>query len=239
MHIHIDKGVANDKDRTIIKLLEVCPTFIKEVDRIRKKFKVDNYTYFNTRKFLNSYKGKFATLALCTQEKQDKLLSNNQFHNDVSKLCKRFNLDSRWNLPMSYIILFSYVVDLPSGILCRVEKNISENDIIGIPSILIRVTSDISKERMINWVRGNWDKLRRDSDTKEVIKKQKGVPIIDYLKFDRDLIRLHEGKHMSAHQISLHLMEKYEKDKTHWDLAINEQLIEQRIKRYRKLFGIK
>lgn len=239
MQIHIDKSVVNDKDRTIIKLIEVCPTFVKEIGKIRKKFKIENYTYSDTRKFFSSHKGKYSIIALCDQDKKDKLLGSNQFHNEVSRLCKRFNLDSRWNLPMSYIILFSYVVAFPSGILCRVEENISENDVVGIPSILIRVTSDISKDRFITWVRENWDNLRKSSEIKEVIKKQKGVPAIDYLQFDRDLISLREGKHLSVHQISLFLMEKYKEDKPYYNLALNEQLIEQRIKRYRKLFGLK
>lgn len=239
MHIHIDKSVVNDKDRTTIKLLEVCPTFIKEIAKIRKSFKIENYSYKDTQKFANAHKGKFPKVYLCIQDNQEKLLESKKFQNDVNKLCKQFNLDNRWNIPMSHIILFSCVTVFPTGIYCWIDKDIDKDSILGYPSILIKVTSDVSKEGLVNWVRNNWDKYKNGSEAKGVIKRQKGVPEVDYLKFDRDLISLREGKHLSVHQISLFLMEKYKEDKPYYNLALNEQLIEQRIKRYRKLFGLK
>lgn len=239
MQIQISEDITNEQDITIIKLLEVCYPFEIDIKKIRNKFEIciegAEKIYCND---LSSEKPVVKEALRSIQESYEKLLENKKLQGEITNLCKKYNLDDRWYSSIAEIVLFSSVNNLTDDINCWVSKNHNKNSLIGRPSITISVGGDVSRDRLIKWVRENWETYRQEAQSGSVIKKNIGIPFADFLKFDQEIIRMHERENMNPHQISLILEKRFRDSQSSWERKVNEKLIEQRLKRYKKLFNL-
>ena len=239
IHIHISEDVVNENDITIIKLLEVSLSFEEEVSRIRKKFKINENAFGLNHEPIGTWREPYKETGFFLRDKQLIQLQNKKLQEEITSLCQKFNLDERWYSAIAEIVLFSSVTNLNDEIYCWVSKNYDKHILISSPSIMISIPSDTSKEKIIQWIRNNWEKYRQEAQLNSVLKKQKGIPLFDFIEFDQEIIKMHERQNMNPHQISLVMEKKYENSKSKWEQKVNEKMIEQRLKRYKKLFNLK
>jgi len=239
IQIHISEDIVNENDITIIKLLEVSLLFEKEVEKIRNKFNINEGSFHLYSENLNKYKKPIKEAFKSIKDDYKEKLKDKKLQEEVTSLCQKFNLDERWYSAIAEIVLFSSVTNLNDEIYCWVSKNYDKHILISSPSIMISIPSDTSKEKIIQWIRNNWGKYRQEAQLNSVLKKQKGIPLFDFIEFDQEIIKMHERQNMNPHQISLVMEKKYENSKSKWEQKVNEKMIEQRLKRYKKLFNLK
>lgn len=238
MHIHIEGDFLSEKDLVVIKLLEVSLPFENAVKKIRKKFQINKGASGLYSEDLSKYKPVVRNAFIEIRESYENKLKNQKLQKEIEQLCKDFNLDDRWYQAIAEIVIFSSVTNLNNGIYCWVSKNENKSSLIGNTSILIEVMENVSKERLIQWVKNNWEKYRQEAQSNSVLKKQKGIPQIDFIEFDQEIIKMHERQKLNPHQISSIMEERYKDSESSWKRNINEKLIEQRLKRYKKLFNL-
>jgi len=240
MQIQISEDITSEQDITIIKLLEVCYPFEIDVKEIRRKFGIcedgAERIYCND---LSNEKPVVKEALRSIEETYEKLLENKKLHVELTSLCNKYNLDERWYQTVAEIVLFSSVNNLYGGIYCWVAKNDSKNNLIGGPSIIISVHSDVSRDRLIKWVRENWETYRQEAQSQKIISKTEGVPFNKFIYIDQEIVRLHEREGLNPTQISTKLSEKYQDDISLSDVLSNSQMIAQRLRRYKKLFNLK
>ena len=151
---------------------------------------------------------------------------------------KKYNLDGRWYSPIAEIVLFSSVNNLFPDISCWVSKNYDKDKLISSPSITISVHGDISRDRLTKWVSENWETFRQEAQSQQVIKKISGIPSVDFIDIDQQIILLHEREGLNPTQISNKLSEKYQENIKLSDALSNSQMVAQRLRRYKKLFNL-
>jgi len=257
MKIHIFDEIITKYDKKIISLLEVSPEFVDKVAEIRvmigiPKTGVDEETAFFEKDCLFDNQGKKVKLARpfppentpeayaymeSFLDDPDYAFSSQGIYRDkVESLRSYFNLEDRWYHPFWHIIIFSSIGWLHSPITAFIDKP-EKISIWYRPGIVIRVTDDIPIKQLNNWLKENWNELRKRLNSEIGIIKKKGLPKDNSLELSKEIIKLKTAD-KSFERLSGELTEKYDERTKEYKTVVDSGNIEKIYLRYRKLFGL-
>lgn len=251
MKIYIFDEEIDKNDRKIIQLLDSSPIFRKRIREIRDSFGIPKSGLnCETASFegnhLSDSSGNKLKLAKSfpkerTNEAYDYMAAflddpdiaisgKGKFRKEIEKIRKEFYLDKRWYHPICHKVLFSIPGWIHSPITAFIEKS-NQKDLWKRPSIVIRVTENISKKRLVNWLEKNWGELKKTMEQELKITKKTGLPRKLDLSFIGELITKRE-KGLTFKKIADEFNEGMDKKNPNYKAAIDPQNLSNIFSRY-------